>query len=158
MPYYGNPESLRILNKNIASLSDAELTFDEQVAAWNSLVVVELEADLYSVFTSWPDPDSTDLNVISKLWALLMTRELQAAKFATNSVGQPSSYGEEIQGRYDMLLEDIKSGRKLVPGAVRHSAGPTQSSMARRRWDISESEQPNEPEGSSDVLQRGLRR
>jgi hypothetical protein len=155
--YYGNPSTLKEINKNVsATLSPAQADFDAQVAIWNSLVQPEIDSDLNAVFSAWPAPASSDANVISTLWHMKMTERIQKSKFATNSTGQQTAFGADIATEYVTLLEDIKAGRKLVPGANRHS-NPVGSAFSKRRWKISDSNQPNEPEGPADYFKGGLR-
>jgi hypothetical protein len=155
--YYGNPEILRTMNRNVASFVDA--SFNDQVSNWNGLVQPMLEADLQECFSSWPEPDNGQLTgSIASLWLYAMTAQVQAFAFSTNTIGATSARAQEMRDAYEKLLEDIKAGRKAIPGAMRVMGSPKSSTFASQRWKISKQDQPDEPEGVADQFKGDLRR
>lgn len=153
--YYGDPVTLSLINQNVSeSLGDA---YDSTVAVWNSLVQPEIDGNLEAIFISWPAPQSKDKGVLSTLWHMKMTMRIQKSSFATNATGQQSVFGSDIASEYTALMEDLKAGRVILPGAVRHSGTPSGSAFAKQRWTISDSNQPDQPEGSADYFEGGLR-
>jgi hypothetical protein len=157
--FYGNPEALRVMNQNVSSFMQ-DANWRGQVSLWNDLVQPEIDSHLRQVFSSWPDPDDgvDKTNPIATLWLLKISIELQYAKTATNTTGAVSGLAKRYEERYTNLLEDIKAGRAKVPGAVRSCSVPTGRAVAKRKWTISEDDQPDEPEGVADKFTRGLRR
>lgn len=154
--YYGNPETLKEMNRNILSMTN-DGTWGAQVAIWDAIVKPVIEGHLWSIFSSWPAAASTDQNAISTLWHLAMTLYIQKGKFATNTTGQQSAYGGDIGEQYTQLLLQIQRGEVVVPGATRGSV-PRSSAFALPRWTISEDNQPDEPQGVGDVFPKGTRR
>lgn len=152
--FYGNPETLRGLNKNLKTLDDQD--FLEQVTTADNLLRPQLEGDLRSIFSSWPAATSLDQNAISTLWHYLLTQHFQATKLSSNTMGQMSGFGKDVKDEYALLLQSMKAGNTIVPGAVRASR-PKISNMAKQRWVVSEGNQPDEPQGVADNFPKGLR-
>ena len=123
MPYYGDADLLKHANRNLfKGLPDVDI--DASIAFADGLVVHTLEGHLHSIFVSWPDPDDTNQNVISHLWMLLCTEHLQKTSTATNTTGTPSAFGNDVGEQFTSILNDLKAGRIVVPGAYRHSDAP----------------------------------
>lgn len=84
-----------------------------------------------------------------------MTIRIQKSMFSTSSTGQQSAYGADVLAELDLLLNDIKSGRVIIPGAVRHSSQPSWSSaVSAPHWTQTPVENSKEV---SSVFPRGLR-
>lgn len=157
MAYYGNPETVRSLNRHLTSFVDAN--FDDLLAVYDDLATPEIESDLYSVFSAWPVADNgATKSVIASLWVYKVSIIANTFITSQNRQATKSSLVDSLQGMYDKLLEDMKSGRKNVPGATRTSQTPAATAFAKQRWVISEDNQPDEPEGVGDLFKGGLRR
>jgi hypothetical protein len=150
-PYYGDKEVVKLYNPNIQSL---QTDFDEQIELYNDLVEPKLEADLDAIFSSYPAADNgVTRSSISILWVYLMTEEIQGSKGST-STARFSDHGEETQSRYEGLLDDIRSGRKIIPKATRSNIAklnkftPDRVAMSQR----------SSPVDNSELFPKGLRR
>lgn len=120
-PYYGDPEAVKLYNRNIKSLDVND--FDTQLDLFDSVASVRMLADLYTIFVSIPPPTSRNVNVISVLWLYAMTEEIQSSKSATARTAE-TGYQQRVESQYDKLLREIKSGEKIVPGAIRTTSTP----------------------------------
>jgi len=155
-PYYGDPESVRLMNANVTTIKNAD-TFEQQIEMWSSIATPVLEGHLAAVFSDWPDGDSTNRNAISTLWVLAMTMLIQTGKFATNTPGAQSATAGTAGDLYGQLLKDLEAGRMVVLGATRVGR-PSATNASNRRWKMSDKNSPDEPEGVGDTFQHGLRK
>lgn len=153
MAYYGDPTTLRMFNKNVAEVLADD--YEGQIDAWNEVAKLEIESDLYQIFTAWPAADSTNQNIISTLWLMKMTQLIQQSEFAANTVSSTSPWGTDIQTQYEALFEKIRSGSKVVVGASRMNSTPSVSGGGVKKFELDQDYVP--PTVPSKKFQKGLR-
>lgn len=151
--YYGNPETLRLYNKNVAEVLQDD--YDGQIEAWNETAQLELESELYQLLSSWPVANSTNQNIISTLWLMKMTQLIQQSEFAANTVASTSPWGSDIQSQYDALIEKIRNGSMVVVGASRENSTPSITSGGTKRFELEQ--EYTDPKVPSDNFPKGLR-
>lgn len=153
--YYGDPEVLKLFNKNIESLVGASADFEAQVALYDSMVVQELEGDLSAIYDSWPDPNGKQQNSISLLWVYGMSALIQSTKTATQRSGSGSVPGDNFQKKYNDLLGKLKKGQLVVPGAIAGTGSlPGVKAYTANRVFIRDAESPRDV---GDLMPHGLR-
>ena len=156
--FYGNPESVKLMNVGIKSLTDSDT--NHQIAQFDEVVKPLLEADLATIFSAWPAADSTNKNPISTLWLFLMSAFLQEVRYASNIPNAVSDFGKDMSDRYEDLLDRIKSGKTVVPGATRVVAWPV--GQAYTDWRVYMGgigdKRPDGPRDLDTLIPRGLRR
>jgi hypothetical protein len=151
-PYYGSVDALKAFNRNVKSLANPDAP--AQIEAFDAAARAEMESDLAAAFVQWPEPDGTMANVLSVLWLYKMTELIQSEASATVRVR--GEYGEQTLSRYDKLLGEIKSGAKIVPGAIRRK-GAAPRALVFASPAIAPNPNPGTPREIQTVWQRGLR-
>lgn len=153
-PFYGNPESVRLIVKNLPKLQGPK--FIEVIELYDDLIRPLLDADLHGMFSDWDEPDSTNRNVISTLWTYRIAHEIMGSEFATNNMGVQSAYSGDLMTKFEELMQAIKAGRINVLGATRHSAAPTGRAQTRKRLSLGDG--PDQPKEVDSLFPHGLRR
>lgn len=155
MAYYGDTTSLKKLNMNVFSgRTDSEV--DSIIEVYDGIVKPVLEGHLHAVFSDWLAADDTDRDIVSSIWKLMMTEQLQKSHFATNTTGAQSAYGGDTSEQYTALLQELKAGDIILPGATRLNQGIVgRNSTAQPKW---KQERDDEPVTVDSVFQRGLRK
>lgn len=140
--YYGDPQVVRMMLQGIPSFTMSQGTsFEDTLDQVNSLVVPVLEADLTTCFSSWPAPQSAQVNTISVLWCYAMVEEYTGIKFQQRQ--SPVGYEQKNQSKYERLLERIQKGELPVPGAVRRASfTPVVSEFTSKRAEVRDFEEP----------------
>lgn len=120
MPYYGDPDSVRVLCQNARSLKGLDsVAFDAYIATIDAIVTPMILAELDPIFTDLPNPTSTNGSIMATLWILAMVAEIQEQKFSTNRVGGEPQFAIRKKDAFDEIMAKIKSGRMHIAGATR---------------------------------------
>lgn len=157
--YYGNPETLKRMIVSIKSMTGINVSdYDQQISDFDELIRPEIEGDLAGCFKEWPDPLSTNINVISTLWNYKMAAMIIFCKGQSSKPGAISKIADQWEEKYKLVLNNIKSGRTIVVGAVTiQGALPGFGGGSPRRTQYPAQDYLNAPRDLADLRQEGLR-
>lgn len=158
MPYWGDPQSLLVFNENIESLPTDPTAFETAVAAYDAQVTPIMTAELGKVFypNTLPAKNSENDSVLSALWLMRMTVEIQRAKLSTNLAAGESNLATMKMADYKELMTSILAGTVVVSGARRYNSVPRTSNSTPVRLKSTSYSSPQDLE-ILNLFKKGLR-